>query len=52
MGKSGFDSLLKSEPMLLAAQRCNYHSVDDLLAALGYGEVTQNHVCQSPTRRG
>ena len=44
MGKSGFDSLLKSEPMQIAAQRCNYHSVDDLLAALGYGEVTQNHV--------
>ena len=44
MGKSGFDSLLKSEPMQLVTQRCNYHSVDDLLAALGYGEVTQNHV--------
>jgi len=44
MGKSGFDSLLKSEPMQIAAQRCNYHSVEDLLAALGYGEVTQNHV--------
>ncbi|MEL6501349.1 MAG: bifunctional (p)ppGpp synthetase/guanosine-3',5'-bis(diphosphate) 3'-pyrophosphohydrolase, partial [Cyanobacteria bacterium J06623_1] len=44
MGKSGFDSLLKSEPMQIAAQRCNYHSVDDLLAALGYGEITQNHV--------
>jgi len=44
MGKNGFDSLLKSEPMLLAAQRCNYHAVEDLLAALGYGEVTQNQV--------
>ena len=44
MGKSGFDSLLKSEPMLTVAQRCNYHSVEDLLAALGYGEITQNHV--------
>jgi GTP diphosphokinase / guanosine-3',5'-bis(diphosphate) 3'-diphosphatase len=44
MGKSGFDSLLKSEPMQLAAQRCNYHSVEDLLAALGYGEITQNQV--------
>ncbi|MEL6495282.1 MAG: bifunctional (p)ppGpp synthetase/guanosine-3',5'-bis(diphosphate) 3'-pyrophosphohydrolase [Cyanobacteria bacterium J06623_7] len=44
MGKSGFDSLLKSEPMQMAAERCNYHSVDDLLAALGYGEITQNHV--------
>ena len=44
MGKSGFDSLLKSEPMLLVAQRCNYQSVEDMLAAMGYGEVTQNHV--------
>ena len=44
MGKSGFDALLKSEPMQTVAQRCNYHSVEDLLAALGYGEITQNHV--------
>ena len=44
MGKSGFDSLLKSEPMLLVAQKCNYQSVEDMLAAMGYGEVTQNHV--------
>ena len=44
MGKSGFDSLLKSEPMQIVSQRCNYHSVDDMLAALGYGEITQNHV--------
>lgn len=44
MGKSGFDALLKSEPMQLVTQRCNYHSVDDLLAALGYGEITLNHV--------
>jgi GTP diphosphokinase / guanosine-3',5'-bis(diphosphate) 3'-diphosphatase len=44
MGKSGFESLLKSEPMRLVAERCNYVSVDDLLAALGYGEVTLKHV--------
>jgi GTP diphosphokinase / guanosine-3',5'-bis(diphosphate) 3'-diphosphatase len=44
MGKSGFDSLLKSEQMQIAAQRCNYQSVEDLLAALGYGEITQNQV--------
>ena len=44
MGKSGLDSLLKSEPMQLTAQRCNYQSVDDLVAALGYGEVTLNQV--------
>ena len=42
LGKSGFEALLKSAPMLATAERCNYHSVDDLLAALGYGEVTLN----------
>ena len=44
LGKIGFDSLLKSEPMQNVAERCNYHSVEDLLAALGYGEVTLNLV--------
>lgn len=44
MGKSGFDALLKSEPMQMAVDRCNYHSVDDMIAALGYGEITLNHV--------
>lgn len=44
MGKTGFDALLKSEPMQTVAERCNYHSVEDLLAALGYGEVTLNLV--------
>ncbi|EAW33628.1 bifunctional (p)ppGpp synthetase/guanosine-3',5'-bis(diphosphate) 3'-pyrophosphohydrolase [Lyngbya sp. PCC 8106] len=44
MGRNGFESLLKSEAMQTVVQRCNYHSVDDLLAALGYGEVTLNHV--------
>ncbi|MGL5082604.1 MAG: RelA/SpoT family protein [Microcoleaceae cyanobacterium] len=44
MGKSGFESLLKSDAMQTAAQRCNYHTGEDLLAALGYGEVTLNHV--------
>jgi GTP pyrophosphokinase len=42
LGKSGFEALLKSEPMLAAAERCNYHSVEDFLAAVGYGEVTLN----------
>ncbi|HSM80741.1 MAG TPA: bifunctional (p)ppGpp synthetase/guanosine-3',5'-bis(diphosphate) 3'-pyrophosphohydrolase [Nodosilinea sp.] len=42
LGRSGFDALLKSEPAQLAAERCNYQSVDDLLAGLGYGEVTLN----------
>ncbi|MEB3274937.1 MAG: bifunctional (p)ppGpp synthetase/guanosine-3',5'-bis(diphosphate) 3'-pyrophosphohydrolase [Prochlorothrix sp.] len=44
MGKQGFEALLKSEPMKLVAERCNYASVDDLLAGVGYGETTLNHV--------
>jgi GTP pyrophosphokinase len=40
LGRSGFDALLKSEPAQMAAERCNYQSVDDFLAGLGYGEVT------------
>jgi GTP diphosphokinase / guanosine-3',5'-bis(diphosphate) 3'-diphosphatase len=44
LGKSGFDALLKSEPMQTVSERCNYTGVDDLLAGLGYGEVTLNHV--------
>lgn len=42
LGKNGFEALLKSAPMQATAERCNYHSVDDLLAAVGYGEVTLN----------
>lgn len=44
LGKSGFEALLKSEPMQAVAERCNYHGVEDLLAALGYGELTLNTV--------
>ncbi|HEY9727893.1 MAG TPA: bifunctional (p)ppGpp synthetase/guanosine-3',5'-bis(diphosphate) 3'-pyrophosphohydrolase [Chroococcales cyanobacterium] len=44
LGKRGFEALLKSEPMQVVAERCNYHSVEDLLAALGYGELTLNLV--------
>ena len=44
LGKKGFEALLKSEPMQAVAERCNYHSVEDLLSALGYGEVTLNLV--------
>ncbi|MBD2023277.1 TGS domain-containing protein, partial [Leptolyngbya sp. FACHB-711] len=44
MGKRGFEALLKSSPMQAAAERCNYQSAEDLLAALGYGEVTLNLV--------
>ncbi len=44
LGKKGFEALLKSEPMQTVAEKCNYHSVEDLLAALGYGELTLNIV--------
>ena len=44
MGKSGLDALLKSEPAQATAERCNYSSVDDLLAGLGHGGVTLNAV--------
>jgi GTP diphosphokinase / guanosine-3',5'-bis(diphosphate) 3'-diphosphatase len=44
LGKRGFEALLKSEPMQATAERCNYQSPDDLLAAIGYGEVTLNSV--------
>jgi len=44
LGRTGFESLLKSDAMEAVAEKCNYHSVDDLLAALGYGEITLNLV--------
>jgi GTP diphosphokinase / guanosine-3',5'-bis(diphosphate) 3'-diphosphatase len=43
LGKSGFEALLRSAPMQATAERCNYHAVEDLLAAVGYGEITLNH---------
>jgi len=44
MGKSGFESLLKSEQMQTVMKQCNYQTVDDLLVGLGYGEITLNQV--------
>jgi GTP pyrophosphokinase len=44
MGKDGLEALLKSAPAQEAAQRFNYQAVEDLLAGLGYGEVTLNSV--------
>ncbi|MGD1875350.1 MAG: RelA/SpoT family protein [Mastigocoleus sp.] len=44
LGKTGFEALLKSEAMYNVTKRCNYHSVEDLLAAVGYGEITLNSV--------
>ncbi|HEY9701803.1 MAG TPA: ACT domain-containing protein, partial [Allocoleopsis sp.] len=40
LGKNGFDAILKSDKMQLVAEKFNYHSVEDLLAGLGYGEMT------------
>ncbi len=42
LGKRGFEALLKSDPMQATAERCNYQTPEDLLAAIGYGEVTLN----------
>lgn len=44
LGKTGFDALLKSERMQSTAKQCNYQGVDDLLAGLGYGEITLKQV--------
>jgi len=44
LGKNGLESVLKSDQMLKVAERCNYHNVDDLIAALGYGEISLNAV--------
>jgi guanosine-3',5'-bis(diphosphate) 3'-pyrophosphohydrolase len=40
LGKSGLEALLKSERMQTVAKQCNYQTVEDLLAGLGYGELT------------
>ncbi len=40
LGKNGFEAILKSDKMQLVAEKFNYHSVEDLLAGLGYGEMT------------
>jgi GTP diphosphokinase / guanosine-3',5'-bis(diphosphate) 3'-diphosphatase len=42
LGKSGLDSILKSEPMQAVAEKCNYQTPEDLVAALGYGEINLN----------
>ncbi|WP_407641971.1 RelA/SpoT family protein [Calothrix rhizosoleniae] len=42
LGKKGFDNLLKSQAMQTVVERCNYQSVEDLLAGLGHGEITLN----------
>jgi GTP pyrophosphokinase len=44
LGKSGLESLLKSQPMQQVANKLNYQTVDDLLAGLGYGEITSKNI--------
>jgi GTP pyrophosphokinase len=43
-GRNGLENLLKSSAMEKVAERCNYHSADDLIAAIGYGEMSLNTV--------
>jgi len=44
LGRTGLDQLLKSDKFLALAQRLNYKEVDDVLAAIGYGEKTSQQV--------
>ena len=44
LGRSGFDALLNSVAMTRVSERCNLHSTEDLLAALGFGAVTLHQV--------
>jgi len=42
LAKKGFETLLKSQAMETVVEKCNYQSVEDLLAGLGHGEITLN----------
>ena len=44
IGKAKFDELIKSGELKQIAESMNYSCVDDLLAALGYGETTVNKI--------
>lgn len=44
IGKNGLDALLKSKLMQEIANFFNYHSVDDMIAALGYGDITSDSI--------
>ncbi|MBS4759112.1 MAG: bifunctional (p)ppGpp synthetase/guanosine-3',5'-bis(diphosphate) 3'-pyrophosphohydrolase [Clostridium sp.] len=44
IGKAKFDELTKSHELKSIAESMNYSCVDDLLAALGYGETTVNKI--------
>lgn len=47
MGHDGLDTLLESDSAKIAAQKENYPCIDDMLAALGYGEITLNAALNS-----
>ena len=47
MGHDGLDALLESDSAKIAAQKKNYPCIDNMLAALGYGEITLNTVLNS-----
>ena len=44
IGKAKFDELLKTGELRQIAESMNYSCVDDLMAALGYGETTVNKI--------
>lgn len=44
VGKAKFEELFKSHELKQIAEAMNYSCVDDLLAALGYGETTVNKI--------
>ena len=44
IGKSKLDELVKSGELKQIAESMNYSCIDDLLAALGYGETTVNKI--------
>jgi len=44
LGKTGLDTILKSDQMVKVVERCNYHTTEDLIAALGFGEISINIV--------
>ena len=44
LGRDGLEAQLRSEAMQKVAQRCNLHSVEDLLASLGFGGTTLHQV--------
>jgi len=44
LGRANLDQILRSETMVKIAQRLNYTTVEDTLAALGYGEITASAI--------